>query len=198
MELWGGLSAEDLGGATPDIIVFPEGVDAVEIERARALCPEAIVAGAVLKGRRMHGVIQHGPINQIDYQKVLSDGQSDGGPLPLEAPFYEANGLAIGLLICMDVDCAPLTIPLVEKLVRSTAPYKMLCVPSQMVGGQRFTEDMAGLPSWTGFQIALINNVARYPPNRLPSFITDAKRLKVVVQKDHEPIGICLTPVRRP
>src|SRR3990167_666164 len=80
MELWCGLSADQLGTATPDLIVFPERVSQHEIDQAVARCPDAIIAGAISTKGFMQGVIWHHGGNQIDYLKVGNDGRPGSSP----------------------------------------------------------------------------------------------------------------------
>jgi len=190
MRVWCGLAADQLSEDKHDLIVFPEGVEQSEIDQAQKLCPDAVIAGAILQSRRMRGVIQHRSHNHIDYQKVLSDGHSDGGPPPSCPPIYVCDTIAVGLLICMDIQEPVLTGRVIERLHQATAPFKVLCIPAEMsAGGGWFSEPTLGDPRWSGIHVALSNNNVRYPQHRVRSFIADAARQKVVVQEDGEAIS---------
>ena len=137
----------------------------------------------------MRGVIQHRSHNHIDYQKVLSDGRSNGGPPPSYPPIYVCDTIAVGLLICMDIQEPVLTGRVIEGLHQATAPFKVLCIPAEMgAGGGWVSEPSLGDPRWSGIHVALSNNNARYPEHRIRSFIADSARHKVVVQDDAEAI----------
>jgi hypothetical protein len=197
MWVWCGLAANQLPAEKPDLIVFPEGVDQSEIDLAQQLCPDAVIAGATLQGDRMRGVIQHRSHNHIDYQKVRSDGHSEGGPPPTSLPIYVCDTIAVGLLICMDIQEPILTNSVVAGLHRATAPFKVLCIPAEMhLSGGWFSGQTLGNSGWVGIHVALSNNNARYGEHRIRNFIADATGQKVVVQKDYEAIAHKFQPAR--
>jgi hypothetical protein len=196
MRVWCGLAANQLPAQKPHLIVFPEGVDQSEIDQAQQLCPDAVIAGAILQGDRMRGVIQHRFDNHIDYQKVLSDGHSEGGPSPSCPPIYLCDSVAVGLLICRDIQEPTLTNSVIAGLHRATASFKMLCIPAEMhISGGWFSGPTLGNPAWAGIHVALSNNNARYGEHRIRNFIADAAGQKVVVQKGVEAIDHTFRPV---
>jgi hypothetical protein len=188
MTIWCCRFTSQLEKARPDVIVFPEGVRQGEHDRARAWFPDAIVVGAIKEGRHMRGVIRHCGENQIDYLKVGADGHTEGAPPPASVPVYDTGEVAVGLLICMDVQNPMLANAVAEQLRNAAAPRKVLCIPAEMVGGSWFTDPLIGPPSWAGLQVALSNNDVRYPNNRLRSFITGRARSKIAEQADREAI----------
>jgi hypothetical protein len=193
-ELWCGLSADQLGTATPDLIVFPERVSQHEIDQAVARCPNAIIAGAISTKGFMRGVIWHHGRNQIDYLKVGNDGRLGSSPSPRrEQPtIYESHDLAVGLLICMDFDIPAVRDGVIEQLHRSEAPFKALCVPADMYNAWFSTEPITP-PRLDGIHVAVSNGLV-HGDNRLRSFITDRKRMKDANAKqvDREPIRLWL------
>ncbi len=188
MQVWCGQSASQLGDQTPDLVVFPEGIGSDQIASVAAYHPQTIVVGAVLDANRMRGVVWHRSRNWIRYAKVGSDGQTDGGPPPGELPIYIHGEVAIGVLICMDVQLPTLRNSVVDALRRSAASFKILCVPADMQGGAWFVGDEVG-PAWTGVSLALSNGVFRSPTNRLASFITDVRGAKIAIQVGTEPVS---------
>ena len=189
MRVWCGLAANELAGENPHLIVFPEGVDQGQIDQAQQRCPDAVIAGAILQGDRMRGVIQHRSHNHIDYRKVLGDGYSMGGPRPVRPPIYLCGSIAVGLLICRDVQEPILTESVIAGLRQTTAPLKVLCIPAEMhMSGGWFSGPTIGNPGWAGIHVALSNNNARYGELRIRNFITDAAGQKVVVQMGGEAI----------
>ena len=137
----------------------------------------------------MRGVIQHRSHNHIDYRKVLGDGYSMGGPRPVRPPIYLCGSIAVGLLICRDVQEPILTESVIAGLRQTTAPLKVLCIPAEMhMSGGWFSGPTIGNPGWAGIHVALSNNNARYGELRIRNFIADAAGQKVVVQMGGEAI----------
>src|SRR6187399_2767942 len=95
-----------------DVIVFPEYSELAELTKARSICPDAIIVGAVVEEdqRRVprgRGILFHRGTNQIDYLKIGSDtsGETKGtDSRPERLPVYEFSNVCIGVLICMDVN----------------------------------------------------------------------------------------------
>lgn len=192
--IWCGLSADQLGTATPDLIVFPERVSQHEIDQALVCCPDAIIAGAISTKGFMQGVILHQGRNHIDYLKVGNDGRPGSSPSPRrEQPtIYECHDLAVGLLICMDFDIPDVRDGVIERLHRSAAQFKVLCVPADM-SRDWFTTEPITPPKLDGIHVAVSDGLV-HGDNRLRSFITDRKRMKDAnaKQMDREPIRLGL------
>ena len=194
LELWCGLAADQLGTATPDLIVFPERVSQHEIDQAVARCPDAIIAGAISTKGFMQGVIWHHGRNHIDYLKVGNDGRpgSSLSPRREQPTIYESHDLAVGLLICMDFDIPAVRDGVIDHLHRSAAKFKVLCVPADMSRDWFSTEPITP-PKLDGIRVAVSNGLV-HGDNRLRSFITDRKRMKDASAKqvDREPIRLWL------
>lgn len=193
MKIWCGLAAAQLGAERPDLIVFPEGAGLGEIARAAAICPAAVIAGAIQDGDRMRGVIWRGGENQVDYLKVGADGHTRGGAAPAETPVYETDEVAVGLLVCMDVNDPFLQGRVTERLRAARAPHRVVCVPAQMFGFTWFLGPDLNR-SWWGLHVAVCNAVDRYPEHRLRSFIADPSGRKFEIQTGVEPICQTLDP----
>lgn len=196
MIVWCGLSAAQLGDEQPDLIVFPEGVDRAEIDMATALRPNAIVAGAVLEAcdhdvrGRMRGIIRHLGRDWINYQKVRDDNHTAGGPAPKAPPVYETDTLAVGLLICMDINATDVRDQVMCKLRQSPARFKVLCIPADMHMSVWSMEAMLQNTFLAGAHLALSNHTTRYAEFSFPSFIADEPRVNTKVRDGEEPIRL--------
>lgn len=195
MMVWCGLSADHLDKDKPNLVALPEDVDRSEIDRAEARCPGAIITGAISekgpvqgvvseKGF-MRGVIWHRGRNWIDYLKVGNDGRASPSPRSEHPDIYVSNGLAVGLLVCMDFDIPAVRDRVIGQLHESAAQLKVLCVPSGM-SRDWFPVTPISPPSLEGIHVVVSNNMY-HGDNRHLSFITDRNRMPVT-QLDKEPI----------
>jgi hypothetical protein len=192
MQVWCGLSADQLDGEVPGLILFPEDVDEHEIARALEIAPEAIVVGAVLEGRRMRGEIWYRSGRRFHYRKVTGDGFTEGGPRPDPMGIYVTDAIAVGLLVCVDVQDSALRRDVVKLLQEAKAPLKVLCVAADTYAGNLFSMEQVTYPNEAGIYVALSNANVHYPDNRLPSFITDSAGFKVIKQSGLGPIRLTL------
>ena len=188
MLIWCGRSARELGDERPGVVVLPEGVSRINIRRAAGVAPDAIIAAAILSGGRMKGVLRHRGRNRIRYLKVLPDQWTAGGSLPAHWPVYETEDLAIGLVICVDLQCPELMDGVIQGLQAAKAPRKVLCVVTNTYAGNLLSADPVGYPSWAGIHVALSNSHAGYPDNRLQNFVTDEIGWKVAKQEGAQPV----------
>lgn len=188
--VWCGCRIAEIGGA-PDVIVFPEGVARVDVERAKGRFPHAVVVGAVPEAGRMTGFLWSGGENLIDYRKMGFDGRSKGGTSPGRAPVARVGDLALGVVICMDIQNGDFTRWVLGELLASAAPYKLLCIVGDMDLNWSF-DHSAPFMSRGEIHVALSNNVLTYPDSRTRSFITDRRGRMGVVQVDKEPISLRL------
>jgi hypothetical protein len=188
MEVWCGVSAGQLDGRTPGLIVFPEAVAQAEIDRAEALCPDAVIAAAVLEQGRMRGVIRHGGENRIDYLKVHGDGHTLGSGLHGQLPVYEGGSVAVGMIICRDLDEPRLKNDVADRLRHASAPFKVVAIPAQMHMSLWFDGPTLDDPAWVGLHVALSNGQDYHPVYRRLSFITDLAGRKVAIQEGLDPV----------
>jgi hypothetical protein len=130
--IWCGTSVANIGDEPADLVVLPEGVaeaDLVGVARSR---PASVVVGAwAAPDGRMRGVIWHLGREQVAYGKVRFDGRSPGGPPPVQPPVYLHEQIAIGVVVCLDVQ-DDLANRVLEALLRAPAPFKALCIPADM------------------------------------------------------------------
>jgi hypothetical protein len=185
--VWCGCSFDQIGDSIPNLIVFPEGVSNGDMERTKARIPDAVVAGAILEDGRMRGVLSHRGENLIDYLKAGCDGRSKGGLAPEQTPIAEVGDLAVGLLICMDVQDSVFAKRVLDDLEASAATFKVLCIPADMNLDWSF-EGSAPFMSRGQIHVVLSNNTKTYPDNRIRSFITNRAGAMRKVQVDKEAI----------
>jgi len=128
--------------ASADVVILPERVTWAQIREAQRRCPAAIIVGAVLEGPVLPGhpnrrpycraVVLHSGRNQVDYLKLGSDGHSDGvGYAPRRLPVYRYHKLALGIVICMDLE-TDIAGHVIGDLRLSQASKKVFCVPAAM------------------------------------------------------------------
>src|SRR5437867_4390087 len=180
------LTADQLVGTPPDLIVFPEGAAWSEIERARCSYPDAIIVGAVGE-RRSQAVVLHEGRNRIDYLKLETDGRTTGTGNVRQNPVYEYNNVCIGVLVCMDVNHVAFSRLVIDKVRSSERGLNLLCVPADMAG-HWFDGDSVS-STWHGVHVILCNHTKTHQI-RCKSFVTDVTGRKIRVQHDDEPIHI--------
>lgn len=170
---------DDLVGYLPDLIVLPEYVDRTEIARVEELCPNAIVAGAFTDAGAMRGVLRHGGCDRISYMKILGDGRSVGaGEQPDQVPVYGSGDIAVGLLVCLDIQEPTLVGRVLAELRRRPARLKVLCIPAAMHASSWSFEDGAGILGHAGLHaVVLTNGMPIHPSDRMRSFIFNQTNL---------------------
>ena len=183
------LAARELNPDPVDLVVFPEGVCVDEISEAHSSHPDALIAGAVVENGYSRGVLLHRGLNQIDYRKVESDGRTEGAANIHQNPVHELGDVCIGVIICMDVNHGDFFHSVARKIKSSLATLKILCVPADM-GGEWFPGNSLMHPqNFDGIHVIMCNNnTPNHQGHRCKSFVTDTHGLKIVVQKEIEPI----------
>jgi hypothetical protein len=190
--IWCGRGGRDLklGERRPDVIVLPEGVSMGTVRRTAVQAPNAVIAGAVRVGQHMKGVLRYDGRNRVQYMKVHSDRWTAGSPPPARCPILEIADLAVGLVICVDVQDAKLMHGVIGALNASAAPWKVLCVPMKTYAGGLFSTEPVCYPTWERIHVAVSNSHRGYPDNRLRNFISDVAGKKVIEQEVGEPISL--------
>jgi predicted amidohydrolase len=167
------------------VIVLPEYSDPAFVRLAAKRNPHAIVAAAIEERGRSRALLLHGGKNQIDYLKVGTDGRTRGTGRAPSSTVRVFGDLAVGVVVCMDVQEATFLNTLTTELNASAARYKLLCIPADMTGDWFSTSEL--MPVFTGISVALSN----HPTNhqwRCKSFISDAERRKRAKQHDTESV----------
>lgn len=181
------LAVGELDAKPTDLIVFPEGVCIKEIEEAMSVHPDAVIVAAYVENGHSRGVLWHQGRNRIDYLKVCDDGRTGGTENLQQNPTYSFGDTCIGVLICMDIDHIAFSLAVIQKLKSSKARSKYLCVPADM-GSAWFSEDCLPFPQrFEGIHVILCNHIKTHQV-RCKSFITDTDGMKIVVQRNEEPI----------
>jgi hypothetical protein len=175
--------------ATPDLIVFPEGISDTEIGRACSTHPNAAIIAAVTEGGRSRGLLLHQGQNQIDYLKVATDGRTTGSGDIQQTPVYKSRDVCIGVLICMDVDHVAFSQSVIAAVKSSESRLKFLCLPADM-GSYWFSGDTLS-PRFEGMHVILCNHTKTHQ-DRCKSFVTDTHARKIVVQTSIEPLHVQL------
>jgi predicted amidohydrolase len=177
----------EISAGTPGVIVLPEYCDRDRIGEVSGRYPQAIVVAAIEQNGHSRAVLFHQRRNCIDYLKIGSDGRTKGtGKAPMLLPAYELPQICVGVLICMDVQYGPLVHGLVRRLESSSAPLKLICIPSFM-GVEWFNSEVVNAPL-NRMPVALCNHTVQDRP-RCKSFISDASGNKLRVQTGVEPIA---------
>jgi predicted amidohydrolase len=170
----------------PDVLVLPEGTTAAELVAATDQYPETVIVAATSDGRNMRAQVLVGGRNRVDYLKIRSDDRSEGvGSEPRELPYCESGELAIGVLVCRDIQEVKFARSLLQKLRSSSKAVKLLCVPADMHGDWFTSEQVYG---YEGAFLALSNNNQTYPVWRARSFIASPGGKRIVTQNAYEPI----------
>ena len=187
MRVSGVLNAAQLVAETPDLIVFPEGVQFSELQQARSKHPRAIVIGAVLERWCCRAYLLHqGDDNQIVYLKVGPYMHTPGSGDVNQQPVYECGDVCIGVLICMDVNCPALAQSVTERIKSANAIHKFLCIPADMSADWFKDKNLFG-SIFDGMHVLMCNNTATYGLDGCQSFITDTHGKKISVWTPGEP-----------
>ena len=181
------MRASELAAESPDVILFPEGIEALELKLACREHPESVIVAAVREGEHCRAIVCYGGKNHVSYLKVETDGLTTGTGDVTQLPIAHLKGVTLGVLICMDVDHPNFSERVFSTLRKSIEPIKLLCIPSDM-GSQWFEGEMLQ-PSerYEGIYVALCNHTKTHDA-RCKSFITDTLGEKVQHQKNNEPI----------
>jgi len=183
------LSAAELEGNIADLIIFPEGVNASELEAAANIQPGAVIVGAILDGPYSRGIVWHNKMHHIDYLKVESDGRTKGSGNFNQLPIAHFEHFSVAVLVCKDIDNVRFSGSVREALRASENAIKVLCIPADM--GSYWLEGTA-LPFpaiYAGMYVALCNNTVTHQ-SRCKSFVADRNGKKNCIQLDTEPIHI--------
>jgi predicted amidohydrolase len=181
------LDASQLDAETPDLIVFPEGVEFAQLQQVHANNPHSMVIGAVLGRTSCRGVLLHRGRNQVDYLKAGPYEHTKGNGGRNQRPVYRSGDACVGVLICMDVNCAPLASAVAEQVKSSKSEFKIICIPSDMSADWFQGEELSG-SIFDGVHVAMCNNTKTYVRTGCRSFITDTQRKKITTQTPGEPI----------
>lgn len=180
------------GRSDPQMIVLWERCDAVIVDRVTRRYPEAIVVAGVPQIHaaqpRIRGSIRRGEHELVGYYKFGSDsspykGVKDDLDQGQPCPVWLEGSLAVGVLVCMDVDDGLIRSPVIAAVRESGRFQRLICVPSCMFSGFRSFESGEPLgPIWRGVNILFCNflqdDLSPY------SFITDRQGNKVVRSRD--------------
>jgi hypothetical protein len=179
------VSLEDVPS---DLIVLPEYSERSEIAMAEAIRPNAVVVAAVREGEWSKAIVQHLGRNRVRYLKVGTDGRTRGSQDHSQDTVYEWDDCCVGVLICMDVDAPTFRRAVVDRVQRSSARYKIICVPADM-SGHWFQGDALPFPdNFKDLYVAVSNNEKTYGQHRCKSFITDLTGRKICLQRETEAI----------
>jgi predicted amidohydrolase len=181
------LTARQLDAAPTDLIVFPEGIQWEEVANAQSSHPNSIIVGAIVENRRSRGLLLQGGKNRIEYFKVQNDGRTVGSGDIQQEPVYQLGDVCAGVLICMDAQHVEFSMAVIEKVRRSSAKLKLICIPADM---DYFSFSGDSLPHprmFEGIHVILCNHTKTHQV-RCKSFVTDAYGKKLVEQMDDEPI----------
>lgn len=188
------LSADEVQIPAPSLIVFPEGVAELELHRARSLHPEAMIIGAVKRIEagtpRSIGVVVRGERLLLSYRKITTDGITIGtGKLPKNPTIVQNGEVAVGVLVCMDLDHPEARANTLSALHASSAGVKVLCVPADM-GVHWFSGSTVPFAEiFSGIHLVLCNQLgSRGRDGRCQSFISDTNGMKVIRQQEIEPM----------
>jgi hypothetical protein len=180
------IAAENATDLFADVLVLPEGTAPAALEAATTRFPRAVIVAAIPDGRNMRAQVIVEGRNQVNYLKIRTDDRSEGvGNAPTTLPYCESRELAIGVLICKDIEEIEFVQALLQKLRSSSRPVKLLCIPADMHGDWFISEHIGG---FEGVYLALSNNNQTYPIWRARSFIAEPRGKRIVTQIAHEPI----------
>lgn len=180
------IKANELSGPAADLIVFPEGVCHEEINVAQASQPNSVIVGAVVENHHCRAVLLHRGLNQINYQKVGSDGQTIGTEDAHQNAVYEFGTLCIGVLICKDIDHVELSQRVINAIQSSPANLKILCIPADMSSDWKV---LGRAMRFEGIYVVLCNHTKTYQGvSRCQSFIADTNGRMIRQQTQDEPI----------
>ncbi len=180
------LSANQLEGVETNVVVFPEGIDEIEITTAQIAHPNALVVGSIIENGMGRGVLYHRGQNRIDYLKIGNDRRTKPSNNERQMPVYEAGNICVGVVICMDVDTGVFLSNLLQRIKSSSAEFKLVCVPADMAEATFSGTEL--MPQWEGVHVLLCNHIKTYPQGRAKSFISDTHRIKRVIQQTNEPL----------
>ena len=179
----------ELAGVPADVIVFPERVSLWKMEAAQRCRPHSFIAGAVVDDSYCRGVLFHRGENQIDYLKVGQDTITDGSRNLDQNPVFESGNVCIGMIICRDIQNVIFTQAVTDKIKKSQAKLKFLCVPAAMDSSWFNSESLMGLEKYEGMHVIVCNHTSAHE-DRCKSFVTDTHGRKVCVQNDKEPLHV--------
>lgn len=183
------LGAAELAGRSADIVLFPEGVEPADMALARAMVPGALIVGAVEERGRSRALIERAGRNQVDYRKIETDGRTKGaGVEPRSLPLVLEDRIAIGVVICMDIQRAGWVSVIIGALRAAPAPVKLLCIAGDM--SDMYFQGQTLQPYLHGVKVALCNNTRTHPRHRCQSFVADASGAKRVVQTGVAPVHV--------
>ena len=137
-------------------------------------------------GRHMRAYVQVGGANKVQYLKVLGDGRSIGtGKQPAVLPVYQTDELALGVVVCRDIEDLGFLHAVLGRLRASPQRVKLLCIPADMQDHWFSFDPIRG---FEGVYLARSNNNSTYPEGRALSFIAAPDATRLVRQLRYEPI----------
>ena len=186
MQLVCAVAVEESIKVAPGILVLPERTSIAELNAAVSRWPEAIVIGAIEEGSNIRGYALKNGENLIDYKKFALDSLSEGTGIPPRCQTFEDGNVALGVLICKDIQQSLLLSNVMGFLANSRAELKVVCIPADM--------DASWFPSrpvreFIGAYVALSNNRRTSLHTRRQSFILDPEGNFLREQSSHEPIA---------
>ena len=171
------LKASELDAAAlyPDLILFPEGINENEVERACSSHVDTMIVGAVTEDGRNRGLLLHRGQNRIDYLKIGDDGRTAGGEEPEQLPVFESDDVCIGVVICMDIEIklGRFSRTVIERIRSSESQFKLLCIPADMAS-HWFDGDNLSSGTFDGVNVALCNHTKTHQ-ERCKSFVADVQ-----------------------
>ncbi len=179
-------SVHEVGTEAPDVLVLPERTSRKQISDAIKRWPNAVVIGATKDGRNIRGHLRKDGKDHINYKKFLSDTKSLGTYRPPKNQFFENDDIAIGVLICRDVENPEmLVVNLMRRLLASSAPLRLVCIPADMHSD--WFPPHIPIKEFLGAFVALSNN--QEDQSRRASFIADPNGQYLEPRKNHKAIS---------
>ena len=181
------LRPDEIPVPSPDLVLFPEYIEAAKLRLAARQYPRSMIIGAVESKGRSQAVLIYEGRNRIEYLKVESDGRTKGSQDFRQRPIFETVDFVVGILICRDFENFDFCRQVCAELKTRPQKLKILCVPAEMHGAW-FQGKSVNTDAVSGIYMMLCNNNVKYPDYRCRSFITDLNREKAVEQEKCEPI----------
>ncbi len=186
------LDLKNLGAEKSDVIVFPEGISRIELQRAGSAHAASIVVGAFEENGYSRGLLLHRGQSRIEYLKVESDHlHTKGSRKTRQRPIYDRGDMCVGVLICMDVDHVEFSRAVVDAVKSSNAGKKLICVPADMAPHWFPGETLLG-PMSEGVHVAVSNGMRTHGKARRKSFVTDTRGRIIATQKGDEALHVQL------
>jgi hypothetical protein len=177
-------------GKDRQLILLWEGCDRQMVEKTSKLHPEAFVVAGVrndqviggVPKKHMTGVIYLNGDEIFGYWKVESDGNTCSYSCGQPCPVWLDRGLAIGVLVCMDVDQPLIRDPVVAAVKASSRIQRFICIPADMGNEFGLADDQLKQDRWSGVNVLFCN--IRSDPGKVKSFVSDRNGKKIAKNND--------------